>query len=79
MAESAYTFVGTTDNFQQLVLENSARGPVLVNYWSPQARPCMLLMPVLDRLVAAYQGRFLLVRRYRVKLLECLDAGRETT
>jgi len=61
MAESPYVFDATRDNFQRLVLENSARGPVLVNYWSPRAGPSLMLMPRLVRLATEFGGRFLLV------------------
>ena len=56
-----HVFRATPDNFGALVLENSDRGPVMVNYWSPQAGPCMILMPRLVGLATAYGGRFLLV------------------
>lgn len=49
------------ENFDTLILGNSARGLVLVNFWSPRAGPCMLLMPRLNQLAEAYGGRFLLV------------------
>ncbi len=49
------------ENFQQLVLENSRKGLVLVHYWTPKAGPCMLLTPRLIDLAETYGGRFLLV------------------
>jgi len=52
---------GTRANFQQLVLENSRKGTVLVNYWAPNAGPCFKLWQVLESLSQEYQGRFLLV------------------
>jgi putative thioredoxin len=61
MALSPHVFDASAENFPRLVLENSAKGPVLVNYWSPHAGPCMLLMPRLVRLAAEFGGRFLLV------------------
>ena len=61
MPNSAYVFDTNADNFPRLVLENSAKGPVLVNYWSPKAGPCMMLMPRLVRLAGEFGGRFLLV------------------
>lgn len=61
MAQARYIFDATADNFRSLVLENSERGPVLVNYWSPKAGPCMMLMPRLIELTKDYGGRFLLV------------------
>ncbi len=59
--ESPYIIEGTRDNFDTLVLENSRRGPVLVNYWSPGAGPCLRLYPVLDKLIHDYGGKILLV------------------
>ncbi|HEX9625320.1 MAG TPA: tetratricopeptide repeat protein [Acidiferrobacterales bacterium] len=60
MSASPYIFDVGGDDFARLVLENSERGPVLVNYWSPRAGPCMVLMPRLVRLATEYGGRFLL-------------------
>lgn len=56
-----HVFDGTRDNFRQLVVENSLKGVVLVNYWSPDAGPCFKLWQLLERLSQEYQGRFLLV------------------
>jgi len=61
MADSPFVFDATADNFSRLVLENSDKGPVLVNYWSPRAGPCLMLMPRLVRLASEFGGRFLLV------------------
>lgn len=61
MTGPEYVFDGTRENFRQLVLENSHRGAVLVNYWAPGAGPCLRLWQVLEGLSQAYQGRFLLV------------------
>jgi putative thioredoxin len=61
MANSPFVFDASNDNFPRLVLENSTKGPVLVNYWSPKAGPCMMLMPRLVRLASEFGGRFLLV------------------
>ena len=61
MSESPYIFEGTQGNFAALVLENSAKGPVLVNYWAPWAGPCLRLWPILSKLAVEYGGRFLLV------------------
>ena len=56
-----HVFDGTRGNFRQLVLENSQKGAVLVNYWAPNAGPCFRLWQVLERLSQEYRGRFLLV------------------
>jgi putative thioredoxin len=60
MADSPYVFDATASNFAHLVLENSAKGPVLVNFWSPRAGPCLMLMPRLVRLAGEFGGQFLL-------------------
>jgi putative thioredoxin len=44
-----------------LVIENSHKGPVLVNYWAPWAGPCLKLYPELETLVGEFNGRFILV------------------
>lgn len=51
----------TADNFTSLVLENSDKSPVVVNYWSPHAGPCKTLLPRLTHLTEEFGGRFLLV------------------
>jgi putative thioredoxin len=61
MADAAYVFHATARNFKRLVLENSGQGPVLVNYWSPRAGPCLMLKPRLERLAGEFGGRLLLV------------------
>lgn len=59
----------TPETFGTLVLGNSRKGPVLVNFWARYAGPCLRLWPVLERLARDYGGRFLLVNldceRYR--------------
>lgn len=54
-------FEGTAENFEALVLENSTKGPVLVNYWSPTAGPCLRRYPLLEELAREFGGKFLLV------------------
>ncbi len=61
MSTPRFVLEGTPENFRPLVLENSAKGPVLVNYWSPRAGPCLMLRPRLLKLAEEFGGRFLLV------------------
>ncbi len=61
MAQLPHVFDASADNFQALVLDNSDKGPVVVNYWAPWAGPCLKLWDVLEKLAADYNGRFLLV------------------
>jgi thioredoxin 1 len=46
--------VGET-NFESEVLKSQQ--PVLVVFWAPWSRPCQVLRPVLDEVVAACAGR----------------------
>lgn len=62
MAEPRFVFDATADNFRALVLANSEKGPVAVNFWSPRAGPCLMLMPRLLKLAGEFGGRLLLVR-----------------
>ena len=43
------------DNYQSEVLES--KEPVLVDFWGPQCRPCLALMPTVERLEKQYAGR----------------------
>ncbi len=62
MAEPRFVFDATPDNFRTLALANSEKGPVAVNFWSPRAGPCLMLMPRLLKFAEEFGGRFLPVR-----------------
>jgi putative thioredoxin len=59
--ESPYIHAATSESFKSLVLDNSDKGPVLVNFWSRKAGPCLRQYPILDKLIHQYDGRLLLV------------------
>lgn len=58
---SSYIIDVTKENFNDAVLSNSHKGPVMVNYWAENAGPCLRLWPVLEKLANDYNGQFLLV------------------
>ena len=90
MTALPYIVDGTAENFPRLVLENSRRGPVVVNFWSPHAGPCLVAMPRLIRVASEYGGHLLVVmlntdtygelaRRLEVRALPMLKVFRNGT
>ena len=61
MSVSPYIIDAGRSNFEEAVLINSHKGPVMVNYWAEGAGPCLRLWPVLEKLANDYAGKFLLV------------------
>lgn len=47
-------------NFDQVVLK--AETPVLVDFWAPWCRPCLMIAPILDELAQDYGSRLTIAR-----------------
>lgn len=47
-------------NFDQIVLQSDK--PVLVDFWAPWCRPCLMIAPILDELAGEYNGRVSIAR-----------------
>ena len=43
------------DNYESEV--SQSKEPVMVDFWGPQCRPCLALMPAVDRLEKEYAGK----------------------
>ena len=43
------------DNFESEVFQS--KGLVLVDFWGPQCRPCLALMPAIEKLEKDYTGK----------------------
>jgi putative thioredoxin len=54
------SFAASEGDFDTLVVERSHKTPVLVDISAEWCAPCRVLAPMLHRVVASYQGQFLL-------------------
>lgn len=47
-------------NFDETVLQSKT--PVLVDFWAPWCRPCLMTAPVLEELAEEYRGRITIAK-----------------
>lgn len=50
----------STENAQQVLIEESMQRPVVVDFWATWCEPCKTLKPMLEKLANEYDGQFLL-------------------
>jgi len=50
------------NNAQQMLIEESYKRPVVVDFWAEWCAPCKQLMPILEKLAVEHQGAFLLAK-----------------
>jgi len=62
MNELANIFDVSNESFERAVVERSRTVPVLVDYWADWCGPCQMQMPVLQKLVDEYDGKFVLAK-----------------
>jgi putative thioredoxin len=62
LPDSALSYDVTDLDFEAAVIERSMEVPVLLDCWAPWCGPCKSLKPVLEKLVQAYGGQFVLAK-----------------
>lgn len=62
MNEHALMIDVTVENFNQVVVEGSSNKPVLIDFWADWCEPCKTLTPLLEEIVASYQGELILAK-----------------
>lgn len=50
------------DDFSEKVLESSVQKPVIVDFWADWCSPCIVIAPILEKIVKEYKRSLLLVK-----------------
>lgn len=58
----AYIFDVEESNFQSVVVENSHKLPVLVDFWADWCQPCQSLIPILHKIAEDFAGQIVLAK-----------------
>ena len=57
-----HIYSASLENFEELVIEASRQRPILVDLWAEWCPPCLVIGPVLEKVVSDYSGAVALVK-----------------
>ena len=52
----------TDKDFEEKIIQQSAKIPIVVDFWASWCQPCLILSPTLEKLAKEYKGRFILAK-----------------
>ncbi len=62
-ADKIKTEIKVDDNsFEEMVIGQSKKTPIIVDFWATWCGPCVMLSPLLERLANEYKGKFILAK-----------------
>lgn len=62
MSDSPWVINVGTAQFEEQILKKSAEVPVIVDFWAPWCQPCLLLGPMLEKIVNEAAGKLILAK-----------------
>ena len=62
LMENTVVIDANDNNFEERIIEQSKKIPVVVDFWASWCAPCLMLSPVLEKLAKGYEGKFVLAK-----------------